>query len=74
VKINVDFYRETGKWYSEDIIEIDEMYSWDINRDFVSNHQKVVSGCKEFIIVIEILVSKNDVNIGYKRLIQIQDK
>jgi hypothetical protein len=71
VKINVNFYKETGKWYAEDIIEVDEMYSWDINRDFVSNHQKVVSGCKEFIIVIEILESTIDVNIGYKRLIPV---
>jgi hypothetical protein len=69
VKINVDFYRETGKWYAEDIIEIDEMNSWDINRNFISSHQKALSNCEEYIIVVEILESTNDVNIGYKRVI-----
>jgi hypothetical protein len=71
VKINVDFYKETGKWYAEDIIEIDEMYSWDINKNFISSHQKVLSNCKEYIIVIEISESTNNINIGYKRLIPV---
>jgi hypothetical protein len=71
MKINVDFYKETGKWYAEDIIEIDEMYSWDINRNFISSHQKALLDCKEYTILIEILESTNDVNIGYKRLISV---
>jgi hypothetical protein len=74
MKINVDFYKETGKWYAEDIIEIDEMYSWNINRNFISSHQKVLLDCKEYTILIEILESTNDVNIGYKRLIPVQYK
>jgi hypothetical protein len=72
MKINVDFYKETGKWYAEDLIEIDEMNSWDIDRDFVSSHQKALSGCNDFVIVVEVLESTNDINVGYKRLIPVR--
>jgi hypothetical protein len=30
MKIRVDFYKDTGKWYAEDTIETVEMYSWDM--------------------------------------------
>jgi hypothetical protein len=69
MKIRVDFYKDTGKWYAEDTIETVEMYSWDINRNFISRHQKVLSNCEEYIIVVEILESTDDMNIGYKRVI-----
>jgi hypothetical protein len=71
MKISVDFYKETGKWYAEDTIEIDEMHSWDIKRNFISSHQKALSNCEEYTIVIEILESTNNINIGYKRLIPV---
>jgi hypothetical protein len=72
MKINVDFYKETGKWYAEDFIEIDEMNSWDIDRDFISSHQKTLRCCTEYVIVVEILESTNDINVGYKRLIPVR--
>jgi len=70
--VQVDYYKDTGKWYSGGRVEIDKM-PWESGiRDEIEKNQKILSssGHDFFMVVSDIPESENDPNyrMTYARL------
>ena len=72
MRVQVDFYRTTGKWYSGGEVECDKLPYEDGVLDSILANQKILSNdCSDYYIVLgDLPESVNDVNyrMTYARL------